>query len=102
MEENKSPDMNSDKDETIDIEDFIYEHLEEDDLFFQLSDLLDELSVTRENAEALLDAIHTFDIYELYQALADNFRSLLTDEEYSEIKRKYRKTFDVEMLGDLD
>lgn len=102
MEENKSPKMTDATDLPVDIDDFIGEHLAEHDFFEQLSDYLDELSVTRENAEALLDAIDSYDIYELYQTLADNFRFLLTDKEYSEIKRKYRKTFDVKMLGDLD
>ena len=102
MEENRLAEMINEMDQPADVEDFIGEHLAEHDFFEQLSDYLDELSITRENAEALLDAIDTYDIYELYQTLADDFRSLLTDKEFSEIKRKYRKTFDVEMLGDLE
>lgn len=76
------------------IEEYIYEHKEENDFFLELQELLDTIKPSREAAENLLDTIGSYDIRELYETLLDDsFGDFLTDDELSKLNKDYSSLF---------
>lgn len=64
----------------------------------RLDEALEELPLTRESAEKLMDTITSYDVEELYEALFDTFEDFLTDEEKERFIRRYKDTFDYSEL----
>lgn len=61
----------------------------------ELEEALDELQVTRGNAELLLDAIECYDMPLLYYALIDRFEEQLSAAELKAVKMRYKERFDL-------
>jgi len=83
--------------------DNVFEELsfdEEDygDFTDRLDKALAELSLTRGSAEELMDAIRSYDVAELFNALFDNFEEFMTEAEKGQIIQRYLDTFDISEL----
>lgn len=77
------------------LEDYIYEHIEDEYFFYDLQDILDKLEPSKESVSLLLDAIDSFDIKELYDTIFDNrFIGYVSESKVSELKEKYNFLFD--------
>ena len=71
------------------LEDYIYEHIEDENFFYDLQDILDKLEPSKESVSLLLDAIGSFDIQELYDTIFDNrFIGYVSESKVSELKEE--------------
>ena len=79
----------------IDLVDYINEHLEDEDFFYNLQDILDKLEPSKEAVRSLLDAICSFDIRELYDTIFDNrFMGYVSESKASELKKEFKRLFE--------
>ena len=81
----------------------VFEELSSDgenfgDFTDRLDKALEELPLIRESAEKLMDAITSYDVIELYDALLDTFKEFLTEGEKERIIQHYKDTFNVSEL----
>lgn len=55
----------------------------------------DNMPRTRESVEEMLDAILSWDMWEIYRKLLTEFEDFLTDMETKQLKNRYAELFDV-------
>ena len=58
----------------------------------------DNLPYTRESVEEMLDAILSWDMWEICRKLLTEFEDLLTDVEIKQLKNRYAELFDVPLF----
>lgn len=84
-----------DTDKHSSLDDFIAIHFGEEGLVSELSQYLNELPLTRESADEIINATDNYDLYELYSALFNRFKILLTENEFVSLKKKYEEKFSI-------
>ena len=67
-----------------------------------LNELLESMDHSRTTVDMILDAVDSYDIWELYNILFTQYRDLLSDKEYENLLEKYNSIFDIPMPGITD
>lgn len=84
------------------LEDFIYDHMDDEDLIYKIEEQLDAMPRCRKSAEELLDTIKSFDGFpEIYKKLFV-LKDFLTEEETAQVKEEYESNFDLEFVGEIE
>ena len=84
----------------MDIEDIIFSYINEEAEFDAVLDYLDEMPKTDDSVKELLSAIQSFDIYELYEKLLVDFRSMLNEDEIKMISSNCKLKFILPVPGE--
>lgn len=97
-------DMNSSINEEVSIHDIIELYLDPTSEItgIELNELLESIDYSRTAVDMILDAVDSYDIWELYNILFTKYRDLLSDKEYANLVKKYNGIFDIPMPGITD
>ena len=63
-----------------------------------MEEYVDNMPHTRESVEEMLDAILSWDMWEICRKLLTEFEDLLTDVEIKQLKNRYAELFDVPLF----
>jgi len=74
------------------VEDLIELFYKDEEAF---DEALDAIEVNRPNAEELMELTDCYDIPSLFKRLLEDFDEVLTEEEVTELRRRYDERFDM-------